>query len=126
MHIEADRLGQRRGMTVANTHNAPHYAWGSGCDGWRLLDAQGLSVIEERMPPGTAEVWHYHEKSNQLFYVLEGRLTLTLEDDTALLGIGDALNVPPNIRHQARNESENAVRFLVISAPATSGDRYLV
>jgi uncharacterized RmlC-like cupin family protein len=29
---------------------ASHYTWGDGCDGWRLLAHDGLSVIAERVP----------------------------------------------------------------------------
>ena len=40
---------------IANRQNAPHYRWGDGCDGWHLVRAPQLSVIQERMPPGTQE-----------------------------------------------------------------------
>ncbi len=110
-------------MTPTNTQTAPHYLWGAGCDGWRLLDAPDLSVIEERMPPGAREVAHLHQSANQLFYVLEGRLTLVLSGTERPLGPGDALNVPPTVAHQARNDSAQPVRFLVISAPSTRHDR---
>jgi len=28
---------------------APHYVWGDRCDGWRLVQSDGLSVIHERI-----------------------------------------------------------------------------
>jgi hypothetical protein len=40
--------------------NAPHYVWGDNCGGWHLLQESNLSVIEERMPPGSSEVRHFH------------------------------------------------------------------
>ena len=43
--------------------NAEHYRWGVDCDGWHLVKDRQLSVIEEFMPPGAAEVRHYHERS---------------------------------------------------------------
>ncbi|MGA8345596.1 MAG: hypothetical protein WB781_26940, partial [Candidatus Sulfotelmatobacter sp.] len=36
--------------------NAEHYRWGVDCDGWHLVKDAQLSVIEEFMPPGAAEV----------------------------------------------------------------------
>jgi hypothetical protein len=36
--------------------SAEHYTWSHGCDGWRLVDRPELSVIQERMPPGTIEI----------------------------------------------------------------------
>ncbi|MEM1430857.1 MAG: cupin domain-containing protein [Pseudomonadota bacterium] len=113
-------------MSISSTKTAPHYVWGDRCDGWRLLDGADLSVIEERMPPGTAELRHVHDRANQLFYVLEGRLSLSLADGPLELGPGDALNIRPGTEHQARNDGDDPVRFLVISAPTTAGDRQTV
>jgi mannose-6-phosphate isomerase-like protein (cupin superfamily) len=36
------------------------------------LAREDLSVIEERMPPGTAGQRHRHQRSRQFFFVLEG------------------------------------------------------
>ncbi len=112
-------------MITKNRTNADHYLWSDGaCDGWRLLDGNDLSVIEERMPPGTAEVMHFHERANQVFYVLSGTLTLKVGEKLEHLSSGDSFNVCPGQRHQARNESNSEdACFLVISAPTTKGDR---
>jgi len=111
---------------VINRSNASHYHWGSGCDGWRLLDDQGLSVIEERMPAGAREEPHFHKVAIQVFYVLTGELVLEVDGRRARLTAGDSLKVPPGVSHQAINEGSLPAQFLVISAPRTSGDRYSV
>ena len=59
-----------------SVESAPHYRWGVGCDGWHLVQAAGLSVIHERMPPATSEARHRHSVARQFFYVLEGELEL--------------------------------------------------
>jgi mannose-6-phosphate isomerase-like protein (cupin superfamily) len=110
-------------MRVINTENAEHYTWGAGCDGWRLLNGADLAVIQECIPPGRGEVKHYHARSRQLFYVLEGRLQIEMADDTAVLRKGDSLEVPPTIPHRVWNPFEEKTVFLVVSAPATTGDR---
>ncbi|KEO85247.1 cupin domain-containing protein [Tumebacillus flagellatus] len=102
---------------------AEHYMWGGVCDGWHLVKTQGLSVIQERMPAGAAEIRHYHEVSRQFFYVLQGRLTLEVEGEVAVLGVQEGLEVAPHRPHQARNDSLEDVEFLVISQPTTRGDR---
>jgi hypothetical protein len=53
--------------------SAPHYTWARICDGWRLVDTPGLSVIEERVPPGAGEVRHYHNQARQ-FVCFQARL----------------------------------------------------
>jgi mannose-6-phosphate isomerase-like protein (cupin superfamily) len=102
---------------------AEHYTWGDGCDGWHLIKQPELSVIHERMPPGTAEVRHYHERARQLFFVLAGTATLEVAGVRKVLGPQQGLEVPPGVPHQMFNESDGDVEFLVISQPTTRGDR---
>lgn len=110
-------------MSVVDAASARHYRWGEACDGWHLLEGADLSVIEERVPPGAAEVPHRHGRARQFFYVLAGEATLALEGRLHLLGAGQGLHVPPGAVHQLRNEGALDLRFLVISAPRSHGDR---
>jgi mannose-6-phosphate isomerase-like protein (cupin superfamily) len=110
-------------MTPISKETAEHYTWGDACDGWHLLRTPTLSIIEERMPPATSERLHYHVHSRQLFYVLAGELTLTLDGKTHVLLANQALEIPPGQPHQALNQSTTDVRFLVTSQPPSHGDR---
>ncbi len=102
---------------------AEHYIWGEVCDGWHLVKQPELSVIHERMPAGSAEVRHYHERSRQFFFVLSGVLTMERDGTTETLQPHDGLEISPGVPHQARNEHADDVEFLVISHPTTRGDR---
>lgn len=108
---------------LVSTANAEHYTWGKRCDGWHLVKHDALSVIQERVPPGQAEVWHYHARARQFFFILEGTATMHVDTETVVLRAGDGLEVPPHVPHQFRNASDGDVVFLVISAPTTRGDR---
>jgi quercetin dioxygenase-like cupin family protein len=110
-------------MAAVSIVNAEHYRWGQSCDGWHLLATDDLSVIEERMPPGSVEQRHRHARSRQFFYVLEGEAAFELEGVVHRLHQGQGLHVPPGSAHQMRNESPADVRFVVISAPKSHGDR---
>ncbi|MDB4949503.1 MAG: Cupin 2 conserved barrel domain protein [Gemmatimonadetes bacterium] len=105
------------------TATAEHYVWGGSCDGWHLLRSPGLSVIQERMPPGTEEARHRHGTSRQLFYVLDGELEMEVEGAVHTLAAGQALEVAPGAAHQARNASAADAHFLVVSQPPAHGDR---
>jgi len=113
-------------MTMAegiDRQTAQHYSWGNGCDGWHLVQNAALSVIEERMAPGTSEVRHYHQKANQFFYVLRGILQINVEENVRTLNAGQGLHIEAGERHQVHNRSANDVEFLVISNPPSHGDR---
>ncbi|HEY1015637.1 MAG TPA: cupin domain-containing protein [Herpetosiphonaceae bacterium] len=103
--------------------NAPHYVWGEQCDGWHLVRAEGLSVIQERMPPGTAEARHRHARARQFFFVLAGAAALEIDGRRHALAPGEGAEVPPGIPHQIFNEADRDLEFLVISQPPSHGDR---
>ncbi|PQV66728.1 cupin domain-containing protein [Cronobacter sakazakii] len=75
------------------------------------------------MPVGRAEQRHYHEQSRQCFFVLSGELTMALNGEHVTLTAGEAIEIPPLAPHQARNDGQETVEFLVISQPTTRGDR---
>lgn len=106
-----------------STATADHYTWGGACDGWHLVRSPGLSVIEERMPPGTSEARHRHAAARQLFYVLAGTLTMETDGVVHALGAGEGIEIAAGVAHQARNASDADVRFLVVSQPPSHGDR---
>lgn len=106
--------------------NAEHYKWGDNCDGWRLVDTEGLSVIEEKMPPKTAESLHFHAKSQQFFYILEGIATFESEKETFEVFANEGFYMPPLVKHRVFNHDSTDLRFLVISQPTTRHDRFNV
>jgi mannose-6-phosphate isomerase-like protein (cupin superfamily) len=108
---------------VVDKSNAEHYVWGEVSEGWRLLNAQDLSVIRERVPPGAGEIRHRHLKAHQFFFILSGTATIEFEDGATDLGAGQGVEIAPGLRHRFVNRSNSDVEFLTISAPTTKGDR---
>lgn len=110
-------------MQKIDTSTAEHYQWGQYCDGWHLLKQTDLSVIEERVPPSAQEQRHYHARSRQFFYILQGQASLEIDGAIVELQARQGIEVPPGVPHQFRNLSNSEVVFLVISAPRAHGDR---
>ena len=108
---------------VISIENAEQYMWGEICDGWHLLKRDDMSVIQERVPAGGAEVMHYHSTARQFFYILDGEGIMVFEDHEVVLTKGQGLEIPPQVKHQFKNQSNADVHFLVISVPTTRGDR---
>ena len=112
---------------VRSRANAERYGWGGPdgdtCDGWHLLRSAELSVIEERMPPGSAEVRHWHRRARQFFYVVAGELTMETDSGDRTLRTGDGLEIPPGCAHRAVNRASVDARFLVVSQPPARDDR---
>lgn len=102
---------------------AEHYNWGGNCDGWHLAKNEILSVIQERVPPGSSETSHFHEISRQFFYILEGEGTIEFKGEAVKLLKNEGIEIPPGTAHKFRNNSAEDVTFLVISSPHSHGDR---
>ncbi|MGC2245403.1 MAG: cupin domain-containing protein [Terriglobales bacterium] len=110
-------------MIPISKETAEHYTWGTQCDGWHLLKNPELSVIQERMPPGAAEVRHFHNRAQQFFYVLAGEALIEVDGQPMTLTDGQGIWIPAGKSHQMKNESSTDVHFLVISQPPSRGDR---
>jgi mannose-6-phosphate isomerase-like protein (cupin superfamily) len=112
---------------VVSKINASHYKWGGSagiaCDGWHLVRTPELSIIEEIMPSDTRETRHRHGRARQFFYVIEGVLTLEIEQQIITLNTGEGVEIAPGQAHQAINQSGADTRFLVTSQPPSHGDR---
>ncbi len=85
-----------------------------------LSDADHLHVTWSRFGPGRDGAGrHVHYKHTDLFYVLEGELTVKLgagRDETAVQ-VGSLAIVPPLVVHGFRNASDDHVRYLNLHAP---------
>jgi len=110
-------------MTVVSIENGKHYRWGGNCDGWHLAASDNLSVIQERVPTGSSEVRHLHNRAEQFFYVISGTATLEVAGVIHTLLPAEGLHVPAGIAHTLSNQHENDLNFLVISTPPSHGDR---
>ncbi|XDZ66552.1 cupin domain-containing protein [Alphaproteobacteria bacterium LSUCC0684] len=99
------------------------YSWGQDGRGWRLCDEAKLQVIEEELPPGTAENLHYHAKARQVYYILSGSLRVELDGETCQLAAGEMVEIPPGTRHLIANDGTKTASLLVISSPSTYEDR---
>jgi quercetin dioxygenase-like cupin family protein len=61
---------------------------------------------------------HRHERLVDMFYVLDGVLTVRLGEETHQLGAGSFVCVPAGVVHTFSNPSDSPVRFLNFNTPA--------
>jgi len=115
---------ERRNMSkVVSITSAEHYKWGNNCDGWHLLKTEELSIIQEEVPPGESEVKHYHNKSKQFFYILEGKATIDVSGKENEINKNEGIYIEAGLEHQVFNNSIEPLKFIVISSPISHGDR---
>jgi mannose-6-phosphate isomerase-like protein (cupin superfamily) len=75
------------------------------------------SLAEASLPPGGSTQRHYHERSEEIYFLLEGRADMELEGEHRELGPGEAVAIPPGAWHEIKTLGESEVRFLCCCAP---------
>ena len=75
------------------------------------------SLAEARLAPGRATTPHHHAVTEEIYYILSGTATMTLGAETRPVGPGDAIAIPPGMRHTIRNTGAEELVFLCTCAP---------
>jgi len=78
------------------------------------------SLAEARVKSGKATREHYHIKTEEIYYILEGRGRVAIEGEEREVGPGDAVVILPGRRHKIRNIGEGDLVFLCCCSPAYS------
>jgi mannose-6-phosphate isomerase-like protein (cupin superfamily) len=75
------------------------------------------SLAEARLAPGAATIPHHHAVTEEIYYILSGSAAMTLGGETRPVGPGDAIAIPPGLRHTIRNTGPAELVFLCTCAP---------
>jgi len=103
----------------ARQHNVIPEDWGSLT--WMaskpLGNVEGLTLGRAIIKPGKTNPRHRHPKSEEVLYLLKGRLNHTLDDKSVTMSAGDVITIAPGVFHNAASiGSEDAVMVVVYSS----------
>ena len=80
------------------------------------------TLAEARLPPGGSTIPHRHLKTEEIYYILEGRGSMQVGDETQAVGPGDAIAIPPGSLHRITNTDAVLLKFLCCCAPGYEHD----
>lgn len=69
------------------------------------------NALRFRVMDGTTAPWHEHEESDQLFFVIEGCLTVDTDDGSYSLDPNEFVIVPAGVRH--RTKADGRATFVI-------------
>jgi mannose-6-phosphate isomerase-like protein (cupin superfamily) len=100
---------------------------GEGTERYTILaDTEQLVLTEFRYPPNQdGPRRHVHHHHADAFYVLDGDLRITLDEEDLILGPGAFALIPPKVIHAFGNPSDKPGRYLNFHAPGCGFGDYL-
>jgi uncharacterized cupin superfamily protein len=112
--------------TIIRAAEAPDYtgdAPGAFLGYGRPSGAEQLALNVRVLAPHTAHVapggdparGHSHRTIEEIYFVLDGEITIKLGDDVTTLGPRDAVLIPPATARAVRNDSGEEAAFLMVS-----------
>ena len=102
--------------------SSPFRTW-SGRDSFEFVDGVRIHAIggeqvllcRVNYEPGKHVPWHKHDDTEQVMFILDGEVEMTIEDETVTLKPGDVAVVNRGLKHKLY--SENGVTFMEALAP---------
>jgi len=76
------------------------------------------SLAEATVAPGRNTEEHSHFRAEEIYYILEGRGRMKVEDEIRDVGVGDGIAILPGQKHKIWNTGTSALVFLCCCSPA--------
>lgn len=67
-------------------------------------------------------VWHRHADTDELFFVIDGELTIDFRDHAVVLGPGEMIVVPKGVEHRPHAARECRMMLIEPSGVVNTGD----
>lgn len=77
-----------------------------------------LSVMSEVTPPGGGPPTHMHNREDEIFLVMEGRISYCVNGDWTEVEPGGVVYLPRGIAHSFRNVGDTPSRHWIITTPS--------
>lgn len=85
-----------------------------------MADGVYMQIVE--IKPQEHVDKHYHEQTQETFYILDSGGTLIIDDHELTPDDGDVIICEPGDVHEVRNETETPFRILVVKTDAVDDD----
>ena len=110
-------------MDVVHRDHCPPFITKDGSEIRELLSHRNSaichqSLAEAHLPIGTATQEHYHARTEEIYYLIQGQGRMRLGTEERDVKAGDAIAIPPGQRHKLWNTGAEPLRLLCCCSPA--------
>ena len=78
------------------------------------------SLAEAALEPGQATERHYHERSEEIYFVTKGSGELEIDGERRTVRPGDSILIPPGAWHTLENDGTSELLILCMCSPPYS------
>ena len=89
----------------------------------RELGVESFGINAMVLQPGQRGRIHAHERQEEVYLVLEGELTLLVENEPHTVGRDQLVRVPPNVRRQLVNAGSERLVLLALGGSGEHAGR---
>jgi mannose-6-phosphate isomerase-like protein (cupin superfamily) len=109
-------MNSKPGAYVFPTRNLKRYRFPTHINDLVMdrADAECSEVFMVVVPANEGAPLHQHDDTEQIFYLLEGRGTLTVGANSFPVEAGDVVRIPMKTLHSVRADKGEAVKYLCV------------
>ena len=109
-------------MDIKNLSEVPAFITKDGSEIRELLAHRNSairlqSLAEARLGPGKSTQEHFHKQTEEIYYITAGTGRMKIEEETREVKAGDAIAIPPGMRHKIWNTGSATLALLCCCAP---------
>lgn len=82
-----------------------------------LHAVQQQSLAEAVVESGAMTHRHVHQKTEEIYHIIQGRAEVYLDDEAFALEVGDSVCILPGVQHCIKNTGIEKLRFLCCCTP---------
>ena len=118
-----DRQNESGFMDMINLQKAPSFITKDGSEirellAYRNSAIRNQSLAEARLPVGGSTQEHYHERTEEIYYITHGIGRIRVDAEMRDVKPGDAIAILPGQKHKLWNTGTDILRLLCCCAPA--------
>jgi mannose-6-phosphate isomerase-like protein (cupin superfamily) len=112
-----------RPMDVKNLNEVPAFITKDGSEirellAYRNSSIRAQSLAEARLPVGGTTQEHFHPRAEEIYYITHGQGRMRIDGEVGDVKPGDAVAIPPGLKHKIWNTGAETLRLLCCCAPA--------
>jgi mannose-6-phosphate isomerase-like protein (cupin superfamily) len=110
-------------MNITNIDTVPAFITKDGSEIRELLAyrnsvIRNQSLAEARLPVGGSTQEHYHPRAEEIYFITAGTGRIRIDAEERPVKAGDAIAIPPGLKHKLWNTSNETLKLLCCCAPA--------